>query len=213
MPSMKELAGLVLGVLLVMHPVVGNGPGPDTQHSYSVTELDLTNDETVERLYKVPSVPYGTGSQIDLVRDARNETLTRPKSTLELEVINLLDVRYLADDFHDHYYRIHASITDSTFQLRAARVSAETVAKDVAVRPAGTNPVIRTVLDGQQTVSKHVNATVVRQDDQYILVQPVETQLVSDPFALVKITGYALGSVCIIGALVSLFHRNEATAK
>lgn len=196
-----------------MHPVVGNGPGPDTRYSYSVTEVDLEDNETVENLYRAPSVTYGTGSQVEIVRDARNETLTRPKSTLESTVIDLTNVRYLADDVHDHYYRVHASVANGTFQLRATRVSARTVAKNVSVTPEEADPVIRNVLDGQQTVSKRVNATVVRQDDRYLLVRPVETKRVSDPFAVVKITGYALGIALIIGALVSLFHRNEPNAK
>jgi hypothetical protein len=213
MPSTKELVGLLIGVLLVMHPVVGNGPGPDTQYSYSVTEIDVTDNETVEDLYRTPSVTYGFGSQVELVREARNETLTRPKSSLEPRVLDLTDVRYLADDVHDHYYRVNASVTNDTFQLEAARVSAKVVAKNVAVRPDEANPVIRNALNGQQTASKRVNATVVRQDDRYLLIRPVETKRVSDPFAAVKIAGYVLGIVLIIGALVSLFHRNEANSK
>lgn len=196
-----------------MHPVVGNGPGPDTQYSYSVTEIDVTDNETVGDLYRTPGVTYGFGSQVELVREARNETLTRPKSSLEPRVLDLIDVRYLADDVHDHYYRIHASVTNDTFQLEAARVSAKVVAKNVAVRPNEVDSVIRKVLNGQHTASKRVNATVVRQDDRYLLVRPVETKRISDPFAVVKIAGYALGIALIIGALVSLFHQNEVNSK
>lgn len=213
MPSNKELVGLLIGVLVIMHPVVGNGPGPDTRYSYSATEVNVTDNETVEKLYRSPSVTYGSGRQVEIVRNARNKTLTRPKSMLEPEIMDLIDVRYLADDVYDHYYRIDASITNNTFQLRVARVSANTVAKDVAVTPEEANPVIRKVLDGQQTVSKRVNATVVRQDNRYLLVGPVETKRVSDPLTVVKITGYALGIALIIGALVSLSYRNGANTK
>lgn len=212
-PSTKALIGLLIGVLLVMHPVVGNGPGPETQYSYSVTEINFANKESVEELYRTPNVTYGFGSQVELVREARNKTLTRPKSSLEPRVLDLIDVQYLADDVHDHYYRIHASVTNDTFRLQAARVSADIVAKHVAVRPDEADPVIRKVLDGQQTASKRVNATVVRQDDRYLLVQLVETKRVSDPFAVVKIAGYALGIALIIGSLVRLFHRNEGNPK
>lgn len=209
MPSTKQVVGLLIGVLLVMHPVVGNGPGPDTQYSYSVTEIDVANKETVEDLYRTPSVTYGFGSQVELVREARNETLTRPTSSLEPRVLDLTDVRYLADDVHDHYYRVNAFVTNDTFQLQAARVSAKVVAKDLAVRADEANPVIRKVLDGQQTASKRVNATVVRQDDRYLLIRPVETKRVSDRFALVKIAGYALGIALIIGSLVSIFQSER----
>jgi hypothetical protein len=212
-PSTKALVGLLIGVLLVMHPVVGNGPGPDTQYSYSVAEIDFADKERVEELYRTPNVTYGFGSQVELVREARNGTLTRPTSSLEPRVLDLIDVRYLADDVHDHYYRIHASVTNDTFQLQAARVSGEVVAKHVAVSPDEADPVIRKVLDGQQTASKRVNATVVRQDDRYLLVRPVETKRVSDPFAVVKIAGYALGIALIIGSLVRQFHRNESNPK
>jgi hypothetical protein len=213
MPSKKELAGILLGLLLVMHPVVGNGPGPDTQYSYSVTEVNLTNDEAVENLYRTSNVTYGFGRQVEIVRDATNETLTRPQSGLEPKVLALTDSRYLADDVHDRYYHIHASVTNDTFQLRAVGVSAKAVASNVAVRPEEAQPVVRKVLAGQQQVAERVNATVVRKDDQYLLVRPVETKRVSDPFAVVKIAGYALGIALIIGALVSLFGRNEADSK
>lgn len=196
-----------------MHPVVGNGPAPDTRYSYSVTEVDLENNETVENLYRAPGVTYGTGSQVEMGRDARNKTLTHPTSIIESTVIDLTTVRYLADDVHDHYYRVRASVANETFQLRTTRVSARTVAKNVSVTPEEADPVIRKVLDGQQTVSKRVNATVVRQDGRYLLIRPVETKRVSDPFAVVKITGYALGIALIIGAFVSLFHRNEPNTK
>jgi hypothetical protein len=213
MPSKKELAGILVGLLLVMHPVVGNGPGPDTQYSYSVTEVNLTNEESVENLYRTPNVTYGFGRQVEIVRDATNETLTRPQSGLEPKVLALTDSRYLADDVHDRYYHIQASVTNDTFQLRAVGVSAKAVASNVAVRPEEAQPVVRKVLAGQQQVAERVNATVVRKDDQYLLVRPVETKRVSDPFAVVKIAGYALGIALIIGALVSLFGRNEADSK
>lgn len=213
MPSKKELAGILVGLLLVMHPVVGNGPGPDTQYSYSVTEVNLTNEESVENLYRAPNVTYGFGRQVEIVRDATNETLTRPQSGIEPRVLDLTDSRYLADDVHDRYYHIHASVTNDTFQLRAAGVSAKAVASNVAVGPEEAQPVVRQVLAGQQQVAERVNATVVRKADQYLLIRPVETKRVSDPFAVVKVAGYALGITLIIGALVSLFGRNEVDSK
>lgn len=213
MPSKKELAGILLGVLLVMHPVVGTGPGPDTQYSYSVTEVNLTNGESVEILYRSPNVTYGFGRQVEIIQNATNKTLTRPQSGLEPAVLDLADSRYLADDVHDRYYQIRASVTKDTFQLRATGISAKTVARNLAVRPEEAHPVVRKVLDGQQWVAERVNATVVREDGQYLLVRPVETKRVWDPFAVVKIAGYALGIALIIGALVSLFGRNKRDSK
>lgn len=213
MPSKKELAGILLGVLLVMHPVVGTGPGPDTQYSYSVTEVNLTNGESVEILYRSPNVTYGFGRQVEIIQNATNKTLTRPQSGLEPAVLDLADSRYLADDVHDRYYQIRASVTNDTFQLRATGISAKTVARNLAVRPEEAHPVVRKVLDDQQWVAERVNATVVREDGQYLLVRPVETKRVWDPFAVVKIAGYALGIALIIGALVSLFGRNKRDSK
>ena len=51
MTSTKQLVGLLIRLLTLIHPLVGNGPGPDTQYSYSVTDVNLTNGETVENLY------------------------------------------------------------------------------------------------------------------------------------------------------------------
>lgn len=202
MPSKWVLAGLVVGCLLLAHPLVGNGPGADTRYSYSTTEIDLTNSERVEALYHVPSVTYGTGTQVHAVMEARNSTYTRLKSAVSPKLRDLVDTWYLADDVHDQYYRVDAYVTDGEFRLRSGTVTENQIVEEIAVNPATADPVVWEILDGQRTASKRVNATVVKRDGHYLLIRPTQTNRVSDPLAIVKVAGYALGIALVIGALV-----------
>lgn len=203
MPSTRTVITLLAGLALLAHPVVGNGPGPETRYTYEPTTVDRSDDEAVEVLYELPEVSYGVGTQIDAVREAVNSTYRRPASAVSERVRALTDVQYLADDAGDQYYRVQAAVADDTFELDATPVSPGVVATALAVEPGAAPEAIRDALDERHTAATKENATLVVQENGYTLVRVVETETVPDPLAIPKLIGYALGVVLVTFGLVT----------
>lgn len=203
MQSRVALLVIVVGVAVLTQPVVGNGPGPDRRYTYAGTEVNLTNDEAVEALYAHSMVEYGTGETLRPVREATNETVSRPLAAVPDPVRELTRVKFLADDVGDQYYRLDARVDGNQFRLDATRVSERAVAEELAVRPQDAPRTIRDALDGNESTFERVNATLVRTDGRYVLVRAVKTELVPDPYVLVKVPAYAVGLALVVLGLVA----------
>ena len=208
--SSWRTAAIVAGLAVLAHPLVGNGPGPDTRYEYSASTVDVTDDETVELLYEHPAVRYGTGQQVETVRTAANGTVVRRESAVDDDLLALTDRTYLADDVGDRYYRLDARVTDGQFRLDAEAVSAATVAAELAVDPDATPRTVQRALDGETTASTRVDATVVDTAGGYRLVRVVDQRQVPDPFAVPKVLAYALAVVAVVAAAVG---REESDSR
>jgi len=204
MRSSRAFFALLLGMAILTQPILGNGPGPDTEYTYQVTPLDFSDNEAVESLYNHPEVVYGTNEQLDVTRNAANETFSRPEDAVSDAVRDLVDGRFLADDFGDQYYRLDGRIENGTFELDSDSVSARTVAVALAKSPENASQPIAAAVTADRTSDTRVAGAVVRTDDDFVIVYPTESRPVSDPYAVPKIISYALAVSFIIWAGVML---------
>ena len=200
MVSTRVLLALLVGLTTLTHPVIGNGPGPDTEYTYDVTPLNFSNGESVEILYNHPEVVYGTNEQLDITRNAANETVSRPEETISGPLRELLNVQFLADDSEDQYYRIDGRILNGTFILDTDPVSARTVADVLATSPENAPQPITAAMAGDRTSDIKAPATVVRMDGDFVIVHPAESNSVPDPYAIPKIVIYAIAVVLLVWA-------------
>jgi hypothetical protein len=203
MLSSRTFLAFLIGFVVLIHPVVGNGPGPDPQYTYEVTPINLSNDETVEAMYSLPAVAYGVGPQIEITKNAVNTTVSRPEGMIGHELRSMTDVQFLSDDAGDQYYRIDARVTNGTFKLDATPVSARMVAEELVIAPKEAPTLVQEVMNGTMTHWTKVPATLVAKGDRLLLVEPVETERVSDPWAVPKLIGYTLGVALILWAVVT----------
>jgi hypothetical protein len=199
----RTFLAFLIGFIMLIHPVVGNGPGPDPQYTYEVTPINLSNDETVEAMYSLPAVTYGSGPQVEITRNVMNTTLSRPERIIDPALRSMTDGQFLADDAGDRYYRVDARITNGTFRLNATPVSARMVAEELAIAPEEAPTPVQEAMNGTMTHSTKVPVTLVAKADRLLLVEPVETERVSDPWAVAKLIGYALGVALILWAVVT----------
>ena len=204
MRSSRAFFALLLGMAILTQPILGNGPGPDMEYTYQVTPLDFSDNEAVEDLYNHPEVVYGTNEQLDVTRNAANETFSRPEDAVSDAVRDLVDGRFLADDFEDQYYRLDGRIENGTFELDSDSVSARTVAVALAKSPENASQPIAAAVTADRTSDTRVAGAVVRTDDDFVIVYPTESRPVSDPYAVPKIISYALAVSFIIWAGVML---------
>ncbi|QLC34322.1 hypothetical protein EFA46_008920 [Halarchaeum sp. CBA1220] len=211
MVSARTLLALLVGLAILTHPIVGDAPGLDTQYTYEATPVDLDDGETVQSLYHLPEVAYGVASQKTAVEQAANDTVTRPVSDVPPEVERLTDVRFLADDVGDRYYRVDARIDGDTFTLDATAVDARTVAAALAVAPADAPAVVRDALDGNATSSEELPATLVRTDGGYVLVRATGTTQVADPLTIPKLALYAVGISLLVWAALAFYRERSET--
>ncbi|WP_435197566.1 hypothetical protein [Natronomonas sp. EA1] len=199
-PSTRAALLVLVGVLVLAQPVVGNGPGPETAYVYESAELDFDDSEAVEALYRHPEVQYLI-DQRDLVREAANETVERPADELTDAERALATRRFAADDHGDQYYRLRGSVENRTFRLDAERVSPRTVADALTV--ARLSDPVRDAARTGQAVSRSMLATgVVETADGPVLVYEAGTTQVRDPWLYVKLPAYALGAVCLVLGLL-----------
>ena len=203
MVSSRVLLILLIGMAILTQPILGNGPGPDTEYTYEVAPLDFSDNEAVEVLYNHPEVVYGTNEQLDVTRNAANETVTRSEDAVSDSLRGLVDGRFLADDFEDQYYRLDGRIENGTFELDSDSVSARTVAVALAKSPENASQPIAAAVTGDRTSDTRVAGAVVRTDDDFVIVYPTESRPVSDPYAVPKIISYALAVSLIIWAGVT----------
>jgi hypothetical protein len=198
------LAGL-LGLALLAHPLVLGGPGPVTEYEYTATDLELTDDESVETLYHLPGVTYGRGPDTEAVRAADEEPFVRPVTALDPAVRNLTGSRFLADDPGDRYYRVDARADGETFRLNASVVPAEAVAQAFAVDPGNASAIVRDVLAGRLQHARQVPPAVVhRGGTDYTLVRVTDTVRVQDPLAIPKLAAFGAGLAALVWVGVTL---------
>lgn len=76
------------------------------------------------------------------------------------------------------------------------------VAEVLAITPENAQILIQEVLNGKKNHTRRVSALVAK-DDRFLLVQPVKTELVSDPLVVPKLIAYALGVALIVWAVVT----------
>ncbi|MFB6171592.1 MAG: hypothetical protein ABEJ23_03595 [Haloarculaceae archaeon] len=203
MPSRRVALALLVGVLLLAQPVVGNGPGQDVRYTYAVTQVSVGSGEAVETMYHLPAVAYGTGSQLAAVRAAANDTYTRPVEAVDPAVRALTDRRFVADDAGDQYYQVEARVVNGTFELRARRAPPRDVAAALAVSPREAPPAVQDALNGDVQSPRKDPVTLVRSGDRFLLVRPVATEHVPDPLTLPKLFGYAVGIALLTWAALS----------
>ena len=201
----RTLLALGVALALLLAPFAAGGLGPQTAYTYERQSLDFGNDETVETLYELPGVQYGTGESLRLVREAAaNGTVERDAEAVSPAVRNLTRYRFVADDFEDRYYRVGARIDDGRFVLNAARADPRSVVTAFAVPPAeAPRPVRRALDDAPVTSSRRVNSTLVDADGGPVLVVRTGSERRGDPLAVPKVASLALGVVVLVGSLLS----------
>ncbi|MFC6963001.1 hypothetical protein [Halocatena marina] len=201
MRSFRALFAFLIGFALLIQPVVGNGPGSDTQYTYEITPVNISDTESVESMYHLSAVVYGTDSQVGMTRAAASTTVSRPKETISPALSGLIDVQFLVDDTKDQYYRVDARIVDDEFRLGATPVSARTVAEELAVAPDTTPTTIREILNGEPAHFYRISPTLVAKDDRFLLVEPANTECVADPLAVPKLISYAFGAALMVWSI------------
>lgn len=156
----------------------------------------------VESMYSLPAVAYGTGPKVEMTRNAVNTTVSRPEGAISGALRSMTDGQFLADDAEDQYYRVDARMTNGTFKLDAIPVSPRIVVEELAIAPEKAQMPIQETMNGKTTHSRRIPATLVAKDDRFLLVQPVETELVPDPLLVPKLIAYALGMALIVWSIV-----------
>ncbi|WP_435096432.1 hypothetical protein [Halarchaeum sp. P4] len=209
MVSTRTLLALLVGLAILTQPVVGDPPGLDTQYTYETTPVTLEDGEAVESLYHLSAVSYGVDAQVEVTRQAANESVSRPVGDVPPEVERLTDYRFLADDAGDQYYRVDARVADGTFHVNATRVSPRDVAAALAVAPADAPTPVRDALAGDTTSRERVGATLVDTEDGYVLVRVAGTTQVADPLTIPKLAAYALGVSLLVWAALALYRERS----
>lgn len=200
----REALLLVIGLLLLAQPVVGNGPGPETQYTYEVEPVNLSDPGFGAPMYYHSAVAFHHTEKVMAVREATDGTVTRDAEFISEELQELTERRFQAELGGDEYYRVDARITNGTFKLDASPVSAHTVVEELGVSLTDAPKPIRNAVDGDVTSRTEAQATVVTDGDRALLVRVVDTESVPDRLAIVKIPAYALGVALVIYAGLSL---------
>jgi len=204
MASRRTLLALLIGAVVLAQPIYGVGPGPETQYQYKATPVDFSDHESVGAMYELPAVEYGTGVQLEAVRQAANATVSYDIEDVPPDLRTLTDARFLADDFEDQYYRVDTRIGNGTVRLNATPVTASVVADELALAPDRAPDPIQRVVDGETMSRSEAPPTLVATDDRLLVVQPVESEQVPDPYAIPKLVAYALAFALILWALVAV---------
>jgi hypothetical protein len=203
--SARALLALGLGLALLLAPFAAGGLGTQTVYTYERQPLDFENDETVEHLYELPGVRYGTGEQLRVVREAADDgTVERREDAVSPAVRNLTRYLFVADDFEDRYYRVGARIEDGRFVLNAARADPASIVTAFGVAPADApGPVRRALDESPVTAPQRVNSTLVETDGGAVLVARTGSEQRGDPLAVPKVASLALGVALLVGGVLS----------
>jgi hypothetical protein len=216
--SRRRGALLVLcSLCLLLHPVVGNGPGPDSQTVYTGDPIDLETEAEAGELALHPAV-NGDFIVTGAVRTATDGTTEAPAANVSGNLRSLTDARFHWDGDGGQYYRVNATVREGTYRLHAEPVPARAVAAALAVpadearRPvaraarSGNN---RAIVDEGRTTPVSDEPTLVATDDGYVFVTRA-LQPAPDRFRLVKLGGYALaGAGIVLGALLPVLARRR----
>jgi hypothetical protein len=195
-----------VGLALLSAPLAAGGLGPQTVYTYEPRPVDRSNGETVETLYDLPGVAYGTGAPLRLTREAAaNGTVERDAEAVAPAVRNLTRYRFVADDLADRYYRVDARTEEGRFVLDAARADTAAVVDAFAVAPdEAPRPIRRAFADGPLTSPRRVNTTLVGGSGDTTLVVRTESERASDPLAVPKVASLALGVALLLGGLLGV---------
>lgn len=206
---------LLCSLLLLLHPVVGNGPGPDPQTVYSGDPVDPETEAAEGELALLPAV-NGDFVVAGTVRMAANGTFERPAANATASLRALLDAEFYWDSTREQYYAIDATLTNDSYRLTAERVTARTVADALAV-PAAEAPApvaraasaddYRAVVDRGRSAPIDDRPTLVETGEGYVFVTRA-VEPAPDPFRVAKLAGYALaGAGVVTGALLPVLTR------
>ncbi len=206
---------MLCSLCLLAQPVVGNGPGPDPQTVYSGDPVDLETEAAEGELALHPAV-NGDFVITGTVRMAANGSFERPAANATANLRALLDAEFHWDSTSEQYYAIDATLTEGTYRLTAERVTARTVAEELAV-PADEAPApaaraaraadYRAVVDRGRTAPIDDRPTLVAAGGEYVFVTR-SVEPAPDPLRVAKLGGYALaGSGLVAGALLPVLTR------
>lgn len=195
---------VLCGLLVCAHPVVADGPGPDTRYVYdstAVSPADVDDVDTAIRADSDGAVVYGDTA--DLVRRAARETVRVDAESLSSSARRLREVTFVADDVRGEHYRVDLSVEDEDAVLSARPVSGRTVLSELATPRTETDGVVGDVVrTGVSRVWEREAGGVVRTTDGYLVVRLVESETVPDPYRLPKLVGYAVGvAATVVGAV------------
>lgn len=202
---------------LLLHPVVGNGPGPDPRTVYTGEPVDLSTEAREGDLVfhsEVNSDFIVAGS----VRMAANDAFERPADGISGNLRALTGAEFYWDGDGAQYYAIDAAVRVGTYRLEASPVDARTVAETLAVSAAaaeepvaqaGQPPDYRAVVDEGNTGPVSDEFTLVATEEGYVIVTRAY-EPAPDPFRFVKIAGYAVaGAGIAFGVLLPVFDRRR----
>ena len=205
---------LLCSCCLLLHPVVGNGPGPDPRIVYSGEPVDPEAEATEGALALHPAV-NGDFVIARAVEGAVDDPLQEPADSLTGNLRALTDASFYWDG-NGQYYAVNATATNGTHRLDARPVDARTVVErlaipaaevDTTVASAARTPDYRAVADEGTGRTAASEPTLVATDDGYALVTR-SYEPVRDPLRPVKLAGYALaGSGIVLGVLLPVLQR------
>lgn len=202
---------------LLLHPVVGNGPGPDPRTVYTGEPVDLSTEAREGDLVFHPEV-NGDFVVAGSVRRAANDSFERPADGISGNLRTLTEAEFYWDGDAGQYYAIDAAVRVGTYRLEASPVDARTVAETLAVSAdnadapvarAARPPGYRAVVNEGNTGPVSDDLTLVATDEGYVIVTRAY-EPAPDPFRVVKIAGYALaGAGIVLGVLLPVFDRRR----
>jgi hypothetical protein len=202
---------------LLLHPVVGNGPGPDPRTVYTGEPVDLSTEAREGDLVFHPAV-NGDFIVAGSVRMATNDSFERPADDISGNLGTLTEAEFYWDSDGAQYYAIDAAVRNGTYRLDSRPVDARTVAETLAVPAAeadepvaraGRPPDYRAVIDEGNTGPVSEDLTLVATDEGYVIVTRAY-EPAPDPFRFVKIAGYAVaGAGIVFGVLLPVFDRRR----
>lgn len=206
---------LLCSLCLLAQPVVGDGPGPDSQTVYTGEPIDIETEATAGELALHPGV-NGDFIITGTVRQAANRTVERSAADVSGNLRALTEASFYWDNAASQYYAVDATLADGIYRLSAEPVPAQEVAQELAVPAAEVSgPVARAarsddhraVVDRGRTTSVDPDPTLVATDEGYVLVTR-SLELARDPFRTAKLGLYALaGSGMVAGVLLPILTR------
>jgi len=207
---------LLCSCCLLLHPVVGNGPGPDPRTVYSGEPVAPGTEATEGALALHPAV-NGDFVITGAVEGAVDDPIEAPAANVSGNLRALTEAAFYWDG-DGQYYAVNATVRNGTYRLAARPVDARTVVERLAVpatevdgpvASAARGPDYRAVADEGTDRTAASEPTLVATDGGYALVTR-SYEPVRDPLRPVKLAGYALaGSGIVLGVLLPVLHRTR----
>jgi hypothetical protein len=201
-----------LGVLVLAHPVVFDGPGPDPVYTYEASVVTESPDGADAVVEAVPRATLVYGTEARLVRAAAADPVT-PSTPDERDAVErLAAVRYASDDVNPdggtQFYAVSVANDSGTLRLATAPVSAATVLDALAVSRSRLSEPLARALDGPYTTQQNVAPRVAAVDDSYVLITRT-ADVRPDPYRYHELAAYALAVASIVVGSLSLLDRRR----